>query len=146
MRTLKLGFDFDGVTVFTNSLKAYYIEKYYGVEIPLYQCRRKVLVDGGILRPNQYDRVRDKVVATEAGLWVDSMPGSLAYLLRLKKDGHHLKIITSRREDGTRIAKKWFEIRRINIKIVRTNGDDKRKAAKGLDAYLKGEFSIKGPK
>jgi uncharacterized HAD superfamily protein len=145
MKLLDWGFDFDGVTVTTNSMKAYYIERCYGMKVPLHDCRKKILVGNGTLTSEQYNRVRDKIVATETGLWVDSMPGSLACIFRLMREGHSCKNITSRRRKGTEIARRWFEVRRFEIEVVGVGSSDKTEATKGLDAYVDNDLDKLSP-
>lgn len=139
VRILEIGADFDGVVIYTNSLKAQFITGWYGVKVALSQCRRKILVANGILTNSQYDRVRDEVVVTDIGVFADSMPGALACITKLRQDGHRFdKIITLRREDGVKIARRWFEFRKFDINVlgVEFGSSDKKEAARGLDVFI----------
>ena len=136
MKSLRLGFDVDGVVINISELKAWIIKKEFKITIPSWQCRRKIIVPN-VLTKDQYLKVQGAVFNSDLGLLANPISGALFYILKLFEEGHQIIEITSRKENGVEIARKWFSSRNINIEVMtKDERGSKVKAATGLDLYV----------
>lgn len=139
MRILKIGLDFDGLIAAPDSLKAYYIQGLYGITVPYLEFKKEKIIEDGLVTVEEYHRIRDIVVSTNVGILADSIPDALIYILKLIREGHLLKVVTSRKKEGEEIVRRWLGIRGIDIEVVGVGSSDKSEAVKGLDVFFDNE-------
>lgn len=133
---MKIGLDFDGVIANSHPLKALAAKEKFGVEIPIEQFRKKVVVGTRLLTAEQYREVG--VLAMNGSYPIPPVLDVLVYLPLLLRDRHLLSIITSRTKEALEFAKKWLaEYHLPDLPIQGVGyGLSKAKACEGLDVYI----------
>ncbi|MBI2042594.1 MAG: hypothetical protein HYT21_02535 [Candidatus Nealsonbacteria bacterium] len=135
---MKIGLDFDGVIADCGQLKANGAKKFYGVSIPPEKFRKKIVLEAGYLTTEQYDTLQKLIYDTEGGaLLLKPVRGLFRYLTRLMANGHTVVVITSRGDDGTKIAREWVADQKLSLEIISVGyGNSKGEAANGLDVFV----------
>lgn len=135
---MKIGLDFDGVITDCGKLKSEGAKRIYGVDIPPGRFKKELVIDAGILTKEQYRKIQKYIYGTnEFGLLMEAVDGVLDYLPKLQKDGHDIKIITSREEMDGEIAIKWMEQRGLSVPITFLGYNiSKIDSCRGLDVYI----------
>jgi hypothetical protein len=133
---MKIGLDFDGVIANSHPLKAVVAKEKFGVDIPIEQFRKKVVVGTRLLTAEQYREVG--IMAMNGSYPIPPVPDALLYLPLLLRDKHSVSIVTSRTEEMLESAKRWFaEYKLPGLPFLGTGyGLPKTKACEGLDIYV----------
>lgn len=135
---MKIGLDFDGVISDCGRLKSDGAKQIYGVEIPPEKFKKELVVDTGILTLEQYRHLQKQIYGTrEFGFLMEPVKGVLEFIPRLQRDGHKLKIVTSREEKELHIAREWMTNYGLEIQLISSGVRmSKADACKGLDVYI----------
>jgi len=144
---MKIGLDFDGVILNCDSLKSKVAKELYGLDIPASYFELKTLLEKNILTEEQYEEFKEEVYCNKK--WkplMQPVKDALRYIQKLLKEGHELKIITSRQGPALEIAKEWLQEQNIIIDIIGV-GYKKSKAnsCKGLDLYVDDDLEKLAP-
>lgn len=134
---MKIGLDFDGVISDCGKLKSDGARILYGVEIPAGKFKTEIVVGQGFLSIGQYRNLQKQIYETEElGLLMEIVEGALEYLPRLQNE-HELKVITSRNNMGTGIAREFMNRHGLNIPLIGIGGGiPKSEACRGMDVYV----------
>lgn len=133
---MRIGLDFDDVIAHSHILKSIIVKDLYGIEIEASRFRREFVV-GSLLTNEQYLNAVRKVFLGEYP--VPAVPGAIESINLLKKEGHSLKIITSRSVKGgeLRPAMDWLKENSIQLPVVGVGyGNSKAEACAGLDLFV----------
>lgn len=135
---MKIGLDFDGVISDCGRLKSYGAKHLYGVDISPEKFKKEMVVDKGILTLEQYRNVQKQIYGTrEIGLTMLPVEGVLEFAPKLQLEGYNLKIITSRGENESKIAREWMNLRGLELPLIGIGGGiSKTDACNGLDIYI----------
>lgn len=135
---MRIGLDFDGVISDCGKLKSEGARKIYGVEIPPEKFKTEIVVGEKLLTSEQYKSLQKQIYGTrELGLLMQPVDGVKEYCKRLLMENHELKIITSRGQLESEIAKEWMEKIGLNLPLVAIGGGiSKAEACKGIDVYI----------
>lgn len=135
MEKLNIGLDFSGVIADCEGLKREIVRRFFGKDVLRV---KKDLVDKGLMTFDQYLTVKQKAACTrEMGYRTKPVENVHTYLEILKNEGHSLKVVTSRYDISSWIAKEWMHLNCINIPIVSVGkGNDKADACRGLDVFV----------
>jgi hypothetical protein len=130
---MKIGLDFDGVISDCGALKRVAAKKMFGVDIPVANFKKEIVVGGGLLTMTQYRALQDEIYGTyELGMTAEPVPGALAAIPRLRADGHDILVVTSRTGTMLDIARAWTKKCGLTLDFVGVGhdvGHDKSKAA-----------------
>ncbi len=138
MRKIGIGLDFSGVIVDCGKAKSKLAMHLYRQDIPRGIFKRKTILDNRLLTPEQLHDLQHRLYDTrEAGYRLKAVTGIYKYLAILQREGHRLKVITSRKEFSLEIAREWMELNCINLPIVGVGPESsKADACKGLDIFV----------
>ena len=116
---MEIGIDFDGVVIDCGDLKARAAEMLYRIKISPAIFRRKILVGRGVLSERQYREIQKLAYEGEnIESIMKPVDGVFEYLSKLREEGNNIKIVTSRGEIGTEVAKRWMTGKGLNIPII----------------------------
>jgi len=135
---MRIGLDFDGVISDCGRLKSDGAKHLYGVEIPPERFKKELIVDSGILTLDEYKNLQKQIYGTrEIGLTMLPVDGVLELVPKLQQEGYDLRIVTSREEPASEIAREWMKSKGLDIHLVGIGGGvSKADACKGLDVYI----------
>ena len=135
---MEIGIDFDGVVIDCGDLKARAAEMLYRIKISPAIFRRKILVGRGVLSERQYREIQKLAYEGEnIESIMKPVDGVFEYLSKLREEGNNIKIVTSRGEIGTEVAKRWMTGKGLNIPIIGVGyRNQKTQACQGLDIYV----------
>ncbi len=110
--------------------------KLFGKSISADNFRRDWVVGSGALTPEEYTLIGKEVFSGKYPMV--PVPGALEYIQQLIKDGHHIKVVTNRSEDGTlQPALRWMQEYQVTLPVTGVGyGASKVKACKGLDIFV----------
>jgi hypothetical protein len=138
LRTLKIGFDFNGVFVNDRLLKARGAQLLFGLCIPPKLFKRKHVVGSGMLTDRDYSNLLHAIYTHEK-LGEDMFPveGMLETIPRILAAGHQAVIISNRGDREADIARRWLNMRGVEINLVGVPMNaSKAEAAAGLDVFV----------
>src|SRR3989338_259968 len=116
---MKIGLDFDGVISDCGTLKSEGAKLLYGVEIPSERFKLELVVDAGILTLEQYRNLQREIYDNRTiALTMVPVDGVLEFLPKLQQEGHDLKIVTSRGESESQIAREWLKMKGLDLHLV----------------------------
>ncbi len=139
---MEIGLDFDGVITDCGQLKSDGAKKLYNVYISPGRFKKELVLGNNILTAQEYHRLQEIVYGTrEVGLLMEPVAGVLQYLPRIIRNGHSVRIITSRGDAGVEIAREWSLKRNLVLNFIGVgHKDNKVEAATGLDIYMDDDF------
>lgn len=138
---MKIGLDFDGVISDSNKMKSASAKRIYGIDVPPEQFKREYVVGRGLLTNDEYTEFLDKVYENDHSDILEPIGDALIYIPKLLVDRHFLKVITSRGQNATDIAKKCLSKFGLNIVLNGIGGGkNKKDACSGLDVYIDDDF------
>ncbi len=135
---INIGLDFDGVIADCLKLKSLWAKNLYGVIIPPERFKRELAVGEGYLTLEQYRAVQVLVYGDrDIALQMEPVDGMLYFLPRLIKEGHEVRVITSRSEVMLAIAEEWTALRGLDLNFTGVGRQvSKADASKGLDVFI----------
>ncbi|MGB2761959.1 MAG: HAD hydrolase-like protein [Minisyncoccales bacterium] len=136
---MEIGLDFDGVIIDREKLLMQAAEYLYRIKLSPKILKREILIESGILTKEQYNQLGRQIFETEEwGLRMKPVQGVLEYLSKLQIDRHKIKIITSRGDIASDIAREWLKQKGIeNIPVISVGyKNSKIEACQGLDIYI----------
>ncbi len=133
---MKIGLDFDGVISNCGKLQRDAARKLFGVDIPEERFKKELVVGDGILTVEQYRDLQKRIYGTrELGMQMEPVAGMLDILPQLLREGHDIKIITSRDGAQLDIAKEWSVQQGLMLHFIGV-GFGVSKAAAATDLHL----------
>lgn len=135
---MRIGLDFDGVISDCGRLKSDGAKHLYGVEVPPERFKKGLVVETGILTLDQYRYLQDQIYSTrEIGLTMLPVDDVLEFVPKLQQEGYDLRIVTSRGEPASEIAREWMRLKGLDVHLTGIGGGiSKADACKGLDVYI----------
>lgn len=136
-KILNLGFDFDDVIAYSHETKSKLTYSMFGVNIPPDEFRKDKILGQNILTPEQYTHM-GRVLFTQDHD-IQPVPDAIETITRLVKEGHIIKIVSSRSKEGQTLepAQNWMKKYNLNIPIIGTGyGKSKLEAVQDLDLFV----------
>ena len=138
MHSLHIGLDFDGVICDCGQLKSVAAERLFGVNIPAAEFKKELVVGRGLLTTEQYRFLQKEIYGSlELGMAAEPVPGMKDKLARLRADGHHVRVITSRTDETLDVARHWTARHGLTLEFTGVGqGAPKTEAVRGCDLYV----------
>lgn len=135
---MNIGLDFDGVISDCGHLKSEAARRIFDVTISPDEFKTELVVGKGILTLEQYRHLQKRIYETsDFAMQMLPVDGALEYVPCLQNEGHTLRCITSRGEQGCDIARAWMKQRGLTLPLVGIGGGmPKTEACRGLDVYV----------
>lgn len=133
---MRIGLDFDDVTVDSHSLKPVVAKVLFGVDIDRSRFRREFVV-GKVLSEEQYLRAVREVYSGKYAL--PPVPGAIDGIRALQSAGHDLCIVTNRSEGHQNLkpALLWLKEHSLDIPVTGVPyGTSKAVACEGIDLFV----------
>ena len=129
-----LAIDFDGTLADTNRVKAEWIRRHLGIDVPPWLCNRTECVP--LIGAEAYSRMADVVYGRQATLGTPEVPGALA-AVRALAERADLHLLTARRPERMAFAREWLESREVADcfrDFHSSRGTSKAAVCAGIDA------------
>lgn len=146
---MKIGLDFDNVMVQTDRLKPIVAKDLFGVEIPLANYNKELILTKRLLTEDQYQIVARKVY--RGGFGPESLlpvPGTLEYIPMLQNLGHVLCVVTSRSvaHNNLHVVSEWLRLYGFDLPVTGIEyGVPKTEACRDLDVFVDDDLAILAP-
>ena len=134
---MNIGFDFDGVIADSHSMKPVIAKQMFGVSIPPDMYKRDLVLNHGLLTPQEYDVVSKKLYSGDVE--IQEVYQAILYIKILMTHGHAIKVVTSRSgADGAlQVALEWFAKKNLYLDVIGVGyGKHKTDACRGLDVFV----------
>jgi len=137
MLLMEIGLDFDGVISDCGQLKSEGARRMYGVDIPPGKFKKEIVVGEELLTLKQYRELQEEIYGRrKIGMKMAMVPGARYYINALQQEGHRVRVVTSRGEVESEIARDWIGLRGLDLPLIGVGGESKADACKGLDVYM----------
>lgn len=134
---MKIGIDFDDVLAHSHLLKPMVARALFGLNIQPDSFQKDLILSRGLLTEEQYRIVGKEVFSGKYP--ITPVPDALVYIPVLIREGHLVRVITSRSSDQENLkpAKDWLKQHGLDLSVTGVGyGSSKAKACQGLDMFV----------
>lgn len=136
---MQLGFDFDGVTAYTERLKQTIAKKLFDKDVTPAEMFIDSIHNGkSPITPAEYEQVLHELWMNEDWyVFLEPVPGAVETLRFFGEQGHDVKIVSGRDGRGIELAEKWIKAHGIDAPLYGVGyRKSKADAAKGCDVFV----------
>jgi hypothetical protein len=132
---MEIALKFDGVVANSHLVKATIAKERFGIDIPVEQFRREIVLESGLLTREQYEEV-DRLVL-DGSYPIPMVPGAILYL-PLLLGRNSISIIIKNGGEEQIFVNKWLVGHELYDSLIFSaeNAFPKRGAYGGLDVYV----------